>query len=88
MEHGEAAALLWALREMQAEVMSGQRLTVITDHQPLEFLLKGDIAQLNVSNALLRRLQAIKVFDLVVKYRPGALNFLSDVLSRNPIESN
>lgn len=49
---GETTALLWALKEMQAEVLSGQRLQVITDHQPLEFLLKGDLNQLSVSNSL------------------------------------
>lgn len=61
---------------------SAQRLQVITDHQSLEFFLKGDICPL-------KRIEffSTKSSNPSESFGPpGALNCLSDVLSRNPLE--
>lgn len=82
---GEACALLWALKELQSEVYSASQVMVLVDHEPLEFLVKNELANADISASLKQKILPIITIIPSVKYRPGHLNILANVLTRNPL---
>jgi len=53
-------------------------ITVLSDHNCLQFLLKGK----NLSNQLLRYLEFLAGYQLTIKFLPGKSNQIADFLSR------
>lgn len=60
-----------------------KKTTVETDHKALESLFKKPLSQ--VPARIQRMMLKIQAYDLEVKYVPGKLLFLADMLSRAPL---
>ena len=63
----EFLALKWAVTEKFKDYLSGQKFTVLTDNNPLTYVLSS--AQLDATG--LRWVAALAAFDFDLKYRPG-----------------
>lgn len=77
----EALAIVWSISKFRG-YLDEQSLVVITDHQPLKWLMS--LASPN--GRLARWALLIQHFRLTVTYAPGKANALADALSRPPIE--
>ena len=80
----ELLAIRWAVCQAFRDFLSGNRCTIVTDHNPLMYL---DSA--NLSATELRWVQQLSSFDYQLEYRPGRKNAAADALSRlpgNPVE--
>ena len=76
----EFLALKWAITEKFRDYLYGTQFTVITDSNPLTYLMTT--AKLNATGH--RWLAALANFDFTIKYRPGRSNIDADRLSRRP----
>ena len=58
----------------------GNRVTVLSDHRPLESIMKKDLAKCpkRLQNMLMR----LQKYDVNIKYHPGKKMYLADTLSR------
>jgi hypothetical protein len=75
----EALAVVWALDKFRGYV-EGSPVTVISDHQPLKWLLSLK----SPSGRLARWALRIQGYDLKIDYVPGRQNLVADTLSRPP----
>ena len=80
---GELLAVVWSVKSLR-HYLHGTRFTVITDHQPLKWLM--DTADLVGKHA--RWALSMQDFDFTVVHRPGAKHQNADTLSRFPRSSS
>ncbi|KAL2081551.1 hypothetical protein ACEWY4_023404 [Coilia grayii] len=78
----EFLALKWAVVDKFHDYLYGVRFTVMTDNNPLTYVLTT--GKLNATGH--RWLAALATYDFEVKYRPGKVNVDADLLSRNWID--
>ena len=76
----EFLALKWAVTERYHDYLYGNTCTVLTDNNPLTYVLTS--AKLDTTGH--RWLAALANYDLKIKYRPGSSNQAADALSRLP----
>lgn len=76
----EFLALKWGISEKFHDYLYGQRFTVLTDNNPLTYVLST--ARLDATGH--RWLAALAAFDFDIRYRPGRNNADADALSRLP----
>ena len=74
----EFLALKWAVVDKFHDYLYGVRFTVMTDNNPLTYVLTT--GKLNATGH--RWLAALATYDFEVKYRPGRVNTDADLLSR------
>ena len=73
-------ALKWAVTERYHDYLYGNSCTVLTDNNPLTYVLTS--AKLDTTGH--RWLAALANYDLKIKYRPGSSNRAADALSILP----
>ena len=74
----EAGAMYWAIQKCRAYLSSNKAFTVITDHNPLLWMMKA-----RSNNAKVNRWSlTLQELNFNVKYRKGKENQLADELSR------
>ena len=78
----EFLALKWAVTEKFHDYLYGHKFTVLTDNNPLTYVLTT--ARLDAAGH--RWLAALSVYDFDIIYRPGKQNQDADALSRRPID--
>jgi hypothetical protein len=78
----ECLAIIHALKVFRHWVL-GVHCTVITDHKALKWLMTHQ----SPNGRLTRWALSIQEFDLAIEYRPGAINYTADALSRAPLVS-
>lgn len=76
----EFLALKWSVVETFPDYLHGNVFTVVTDNNPLTYILKS--AKLDAASY--RWLAALSTFDFNIKYRAGKSNQDADGLSRRP----
>ena len=76
---GEGAAVVWGVMHFRA-YLQGRRFTLVTDHQPLEWLMNNQT--LRGKNA--RWAMILQEFDFTIRHRAGKQQQHVDGLSRNP----
>uniref|UniRef100_A0A3B1KCG7 Gypsy retrotransposon integrase-like protein 1 n=1 Tax=Astyanax mexicanus TaxID=7994 RepID=A0A3B1KCG7_ASTMX len=76
----EFLALKWAVTEKFSDYLYGNSFTVITDSNPLTYILTS--AKLDATSY--RWLSALSTFSFKLQYRPGKHNLDADALSRRP----
>ncbi|KAL6459344.1 hypothetical protein MHYP_G00328160 [Metynnis hypsauchen] len=76
----EFLALKWSINEKFQDYLYGNIFTVVTDNNPLTYVLKS--AKLGAASY--RWLAALSTFDFNIKYRAGKNNQDADGLSRRP----
>ena len=76
----EFLALKWAVCEKFHDYLYGARFTVLTDNNPLTYVLTS--AKLDATGH--RWLAALSAYDFDIHYRPGMQNIDADTLSRLP----
>jgi hypothetical protein len=74
----EVAAIAWAVQKFR-QVIYGQK--VLSDHQPLCYLLKGQATTPRMS----KWQAALQASDITIEYRSGKSNAACDALSRYPV---
>ena len=77
---GEALAVVWAVTHFR-HYLYGNPLTLVTDHQPLEWLLISN--KLTGSHA--RWALILQEYDFKIVHRPGLKHANADVCSRHPL---
>ena len=80
---GEMMAAVWAVEHFRMYLL-GQSFTLVTDHQPLSFLMKSQ----KLSGLYARWACRLQEYDITVVYRPGASNCNADGLSRLPLPAS
>ena len=80
---GEALAAVWAIAHFRP-YLYGQRFTLVTDHQPLRWLMESD----KLTDKLARWALLLQEYDFEVVHRAGITNLDADGLSCNPSPSN
>jgi hypothetical protein len=79
---GECLAAVWAVAHFRCYLF-GTTFTLITDHQPLKWLMESD----KLTGKLARWALILQEYDFQVVHRPGITNLDADGLSRNPCTS-
>jgi hypothetical protein len=77
---GEMLAVAWAVEQFKYQ-LTGRRFSLLTDHQPLSFLMKSQ----NLSGIYARWALRLQEFDFTITYRPGTANANADIISRLPL---
>ena len=80
----EFLALKWAVADKFKDYLYGQQFTVLTDNNPLTYVLTT--AKLDATGH--RWLADLATYDFNIKYRPGKNNADADGLSRIPTDTN
>ncbi|KAL8603354.1 hypothetical protein ACOMHN_039717 [Nucella lapillus] len=83
----EFLALKWALTDKFHDYVAGCKITVVTDNNPLCYILKS--AKLDATSH--RWLAALSVYDMELRYKKGSAHVDADALSRllqGPMEEN
>jgi hypothetical protein len=80
---GKALAAVWAIVHFRP-YLYGQRFTLVTDHQPLRWLMESD----KLTGKLAQWALLLQEYDFEVVHRAGITNLDADGLSRNPSPSN
>jgi transposase InsO family protein len=78
----EFLALKWAVTEKFKDYLYGAKFTVMTDNNPLTYVLTT--AKLDATGH--RWLAALQAFNFTIKYKPGVQNIDADTLSRLPVD--
>ncbi|KAL1954574.1 hypothetical protein VTO42DRAFT_1050 [Malbranchea cinnamomea] len=76
----ELLAIKFGLEKFHNYVDNGQPITVITDHESLQYLQTTK----RPSKRLARWVQSFQQYDLIIKYRKGDDNVVPDAISRRP----
>ena len=77
---------MWALQKARLFLLGCPNLEVITDHRPLVKIF-NDRELKDIANPRLFRLkEKTLLYKFTIRYRPGRLNAMADVLSRYPVE--
>ena len=79
---GECLAVVWAVAHFRCYLF-GNPFTIITDHQPLKWLMESD----KLTGKLARWALILQEYDFDVVHRLGTANLDVDGLSRNPSTS-
>lgn len=79
---GECLAAVWAVAHFRCYLF-GNPFILITDHQPLKWLMESD----KLTRKLARWALILQEYDFQVIHRPGVANGDADELSRNPCTS-
>ena len=74
----EFRALHWAVTVKFRDYLYGQRVTAVTDNNPLTYVMKK--AKLDAHGQ--RWVSDLSIFDIDIEYRPGKANTNADALSR------
>lgn len=77
----ELLSVVFALTKFREYVL-GRKVTIVTDHKALEFLLTSKFS----SNRLMRWMLYIQEYDFEIRYRKGKDNVVADFLSRHPVQ--
>ena len=80
---GEMMAAVWAVEHFRMYLL-GQSFTLVTDHQPLSFLMKSQ----KLSGLYARWACRLQEYDITVVYRPGSANCNADGISRFPLPAS
>ena len=80
--HGELSAAVWGIRSFR-HYLHGIEFTLVTDHQPLKWLLTTT----DLVGKPARWMLMVQEFNFTVVHRPGKDHINADVLSRMPIPS-
>lgn len=75
----EALGILFSVNKFH-QYIYGKKITVITDHKPLEIIHKKPI--LRAPKRLQRILMYLQEYDLIIKWQPGRQMLIADQLSR------
>lgn len=78
----EALAVVWSTEKFRGYIEGG--VTIITDHQPLKWLMSIK----SPSGRLARWALKLQQYDLKIQYQPGKTNVVADCLSRPPCPEN
>ncbi|KAJ9506119.1 hypothetical protein QJQ45_002440 [Haematococcus lacustris] len=76
---GEMLAVVWAVKTLRF-YLHGRHFTIVTDHQPLSWLMSGQ----HHSGQVARWAMQLQEYDFTVKHRPGVTHQNADSLSRFP----
>ena len=76
----EFLALKWAVSEKYHDYLYGSKFTVVTDNNPLTYVLSK--AKLDSTGH--RWLSSLASYDFDIVYRPGKSNIDADILSKHP----
>ena len=76
---GECLAIVWAVAHFRP-YLYGQSFTLVTDHQPLKWLMESD----KLTGKLARWTLLLHEYDFEVVHKAGVKNLDADDLSRNP----
>jgi len=76
---GECLATVWAVAHFRP-YLYGQSFTLVTDHQPLKWLMESD----KLTGKLARWALLLQEYDFQVVHKAGLQNLDADGLSRNP----
>jgi RNase H-like domain found in reverse transcriptase/Reverse transcriptase (RNA-dependent DNA polymerase)/Integrase zinc binding domain/PHD-finger/Integrase core domain len=79
---GELLAVVWSVKSLR-HYLHGHHFTVITDHQPLKWLMDNE----SLVGKHARWALSMQDFDFSVVHRPGAKHQNADTLSRFPCAS-
>ncbi|KAL3688002.1 hypothetical protein R1sor_014311 [Riccia sorocarpa] len=79
---GKCLAVVWAVAHFRC-FLFGNPFTLITDHQPLKWLMESD----KLTGTLARWALILQEYDFTMVHRPGVVNRDADGLSRNPCTS-
>ena len=77
---GEALAGVWAIKSFR-EYLFGRRFTLVSDHQPLKWLMQSP----NLTGKHIRWALAMQDYDFTIEHRPGSQSQNVDVPSRFPM---
>jgi hypothetical protein len=80
---GEALAAVWAIAHFRPYLYD-QRFTLVTDYQPLRWLMESD----KLTGKLARWALLLQEYDFEVVHRAGITNLDADGLSCNPSPSD
>jgi hypothetical protein len=80
---GELLAAVWAVKSFDF-YLRGRRFTLVTDHAPLQYLMKND----DLKGQYARWSLSLQEYDFEIMHRPGALHQNADALSRFPRASS
>jgi hypothetical protein len=79
---GELLAVAWAVKSFRTHV-HGTKFTLITDHQPLTWLMRAT----DLTGQYSRWQMMLQEYDFEIHHRPGNKHQNADVLSRFPCKS-
>nr|AAG37039.1 polyprotein [Dictyostelium discoideum] len=74
----ECLAIIESIKYFKSYI-NGRKVKIITDHQPLKYLLTGKF-----TDRITRWTVLLQEYNYEIIYRPGKENFLADALSRCP----
>ena len=77
-QENEAGAVNWAVKKLNQFILGHRRLTIITDHESLQWMFNDNQRNPKV----LRWRTDLNVTCATVRYRPGPLNVVADFFSR------
>ena len=84
---GELLAAAWALEQTRYFTWGCDKLILVTDHQPLEKILRERNLASITNMRVFRLVQRTMPWIFTVVYKPGKTNWVADHLSRYPCSS-
>ena len=77
---GEMLAAVWAAKMFRHHLIGGQPFRLVTDHQPLLYLMSSE----GLTGQYARFALVLQEFNFVIEHRPGVKHQNADTLSRQP----
>ena len=81
---GEMLAVVWACKMFRHHLIGGPKFTLVTDHQPLTYLMSAE----GLTGQYARFALVLQEYNFDILHRPGVKHQNADVLSRHPILSS